>query len=88
LDELSAEDRRAVRRARRLTRFLTQPFQVTEAFTGQPGRTVRLSETISGCRAILEGASDDMPEGALYMVGGFEEAKAKVEASKGGMVSA
>ncbi len=84
LDELSAADRLAVRRARRLTRFLTQPFQVTETFTGQPGRTVPLAETISGCRAILEGASDDMPEAALYMVGGFDEAKTKLDAGKGG----
>ena len=77
IEELSAEDRQTVGRARRVMRFLTQPFQVTEAFTGQPGRTVALADTLAGCTAILDGAGDAMPESAFYMVGTFEEARAK-----------
>ena len=82
IEELSIEDRRDVGRARRLIRFLTQPFQVTEAFTGQPGRTVPLVETLAGCKAILEGAGDALTESAFYMVGNFDEARAKHEAGK------
>ena len=82
IEELSAEDRTTVGRARRLMRFLTQPFQVTEAFTGQPGRSVPLEGTLAGCRAILDGAGDSMPESAFYMVGGFDEARAKHEAAE------
>ncbi len=59
MEELSAEDRRIVERARRLQRFLTQPFTVTEAFTGMPGRSVPLADTLAGCRAILDGECDD-----------------------------
>jgi F-type H+-transporting ATPase subunit beta len=77
IEELSAEDRTTVGRARRLMRFLTQPFQVTEAFTGQPGRTVALTDTLAGCQAILDGTGDSMAESAFYMVGTFEEARAK-----------
>ncbi len=77
IEELSAEDRTTVGRARRLIRFLTQPFQVTEAFTGHEGRTVPLAETLAGCRAILDGAGDAMPESAFYMIGAFAEAKSK-----------
>jgi F-type H+-transporting ATPase subunit beta len=79
IEELSAEDRTMVARARRLIRFLTQPFQVTEAFTGQPGRSVPLADTLAGCRAILDGAGDSLGESAFYMVGSFEEARAKNE---------
>jgi F-type H+-transporting ATPase subunit beta len=75
VDELSAEDRLVVRRARRLQRFLTQPFKVTKAFTGQPGRSVPLAATIEGCRAILEGRCDDWEESALYMIGALDEAR-------------
>ncbi len=75
VEELSPEDRRTVSRARRLIRFLTQPFFVTEDFTGQPGRLVSLEETIEGCEAILEGEFDDAPESALYMIGAIEEAR-------------
>ncbi len=82
IEELSAEDRTAVGRARRLIRFLTQPFQVTEAFTGQPGRSVVLADTLAGCRAILDGGGDKMPEAAFYMVGGFEEARTKSRAAE------
>ena len=75
IEELSAADRRAVKRARRLMRFLTQPFMVTVAFTGKPGRTVELEATLAGCRAILDGEADDWAEGSLYMVGDLEEAR-------------
>jgi len=77
IEELSARDRQIVARARRLQRFLTQPFAVTEAFTGKPGRSVPLTETIKGCRAILEGAGDGLPESAFYMIGTIDEALAK-----------
>ncbi|MBV5296426.1 MAG: F0F1 ATP synthase subunit beta [Curvibacter lanceolatus] len=75
--ELSPEDQQRVARARRLQRFLTQPFAVTQAFTGKPGRQVRLADTLKGCRAILDGAGDALPESAFYMVGSFEEAQQK-----------
>ncbi|OAN64941.1 F0F1 ATP synthase subunit beta [Sphingomonas sp. TDK1] len=77
LEELGQEDRLIVSRARRLQRFLTQPFVVTEAFTGQPGRSVSLGATLAGVRAILAGETDDWPESALYMVGDIEEARVK-----------
>ena len=80
LEELGAEDRRLAERARRLQRFLTQPFKVTEAFTGTPGRSVRLADTIAGCRAILDGKCDDWPEDALYMIGDLEEGRQRMEA--------
>jgi F-type H+-transporting ATPase subunit beta len=82
IEELGAEDRLMVGRARRLTRFLTQPFRVTEAFTGQPGRSVPLPDTLAGCRAILDGQGDALPESAFYMVGGFDEARAKHDAAR------
>ncbi len=80
IEELSARDRLIVARARRLQRFLTQPFAVTEAFTGKPGRSVPLAETIKGCRAILDGAHDDLPENAFYMIGTIDEARHKPSA--------
>ena len=82
IEELRAEDRLVVTRARRLQRFLTQPFAVTEAFTGRPGRSVPLRETLKGCRAILDGACDDLAESSLYMVGTLEEAREKQKASQ------
>ncbi|MEO5375712.1 MAG: F0F1 ATP synthase subunit beta [Alphaproteobacteria bacterium] len=82
MEELSAADRAAVQRARRLTRFLTQPFLVTEAFTGKPGRAVPLADTMAGCQAILSGACDDWAEASLYMVGGLDEARKKEEGAK------
>ena len=88
MEELGRDDRRIVERARRLQRFLTQPFAVTEAFTGIEGRSVSLSETIAGCRAILEGEADDWDEASLYMVGNFEEARAKEEAARKGQDAA
>ena len=77
IEELSAEDRRAVGRARRLQRFLSQPFAVTEAFTGKPGRVVPLAKTLEGCRAILAGETDGWSEASLYMVGDIDEARAR-----------
>jgi F-type H+-transporting ATPase subunit beta len=82
MDELGADDRRVVERARKLQRFLTQPFAVTEAFTGVPGRSVPVEATVAGCKAILEGACDDWRESSLYMVGDLAEARAKEEAAR------
>jgi F-type H+-transporting ATPase subunit beta len=77
MDELSDEDRLVVQRARKIERFLSQPMFVAETFTGQPGKFVRLEDTIAGFSAILDGKYDDMPEQAFYMVGTIEEAVAK-----------
>jgi F-type H+-transporting ATPase subunit beta len=77
IEELSREDRRTVHRARRLERFLTQPFFVTEAFTGLDGRTVDLEETLDGCERILNDEFSETPEKALYMIGNIEEANPK-----------
>jgi F-type H+-transporting ATPase subunit beta len=82
IEELSVQDRLIVTRARRLQRFLTQPFAVTEAFTGKPGRSVPLVETLKGCRTILDGACDHWAESSLYMVGTIDEARAKEDLSK------
>ena len=73
LEELSHEDRTTVYRARRLERFLTQPFFSTEAFTGLPGRQVALEETLRGCERILDDEFGERPESALYMIGGIDE---------------
>lgn len=75
VEELSAEDQRLVGRARRLQRFLTQPFAVTKAFTGVPGRSVSTADTLSGCRAILAGECDEFQESSLYMIGTLDEAR-------------
>ena len=77
VEELGRADRQVVTRARRLQRFLTQPFAVTEAFTGIPGRSVKLADTLAGCEAILAGETDEWAEASLYMVGTLEEARAK-----------
>jgi F-type H+-transporting ATPase subunit beta len=84
MEELGADDRRIVGRARRLQRFLTQPFAVTEAFTGVPGRAVPIAATIAGCRAILAGDCDDWQESSLYMIGDLDEAHAKETATRAG----
>ncbi len=73
MDELSDEDKLTVARARKIQRFLSQPFHVAEQFTGVAGRYVKLEDTIKGFRAILNGDHDDIPEGAFYMTGGIEE---------------
>jgi F-type H+/Na+-transporting ATPase subunit beta len=82
VEELSAEDRRTVARARRLERFLTQPFMVTEQFTGLAGKSVSIEDTIKGCSAILSGEGDEWAEGSFYMVGTFEDARAKELATR------
>jgi len=76
-DELSEDDRLVVHRARRLQRFLTQPFFSSEQFTGQPGRYVPISETLRGFDEILQGKHDDLPEQAFYMVGSIDDAVEK-----------
>lgn len=81
LEELSQPDRQTVYRARRLERFLTQPFAVTEQFTGTAGKTVSLEDALEGCERILDDAFADYPEGALYMIGTIDEADKKVQAS-------
>jgi F-type H+-transporting ATPase subunit beta len=81
VEELGAADRLMVARARKLLRFLTQPFTVTEAFTGVAGRSVPLADTLAGCRAILDGEADNWAENALYMLGGFDEARARAKAA-------
>jgi F-type H+-transporting ATPase subunit beta len=77
MEELSDEDKTIVSRARKIQRFLSQPFSVAETFTGQPGRYVKLADTIQGFKEIVEGLCDDMTEQAFYMVGGIEEAREK-----------
>jgi F-type H+-transporting ATPase subunit beta len=75
VEELGNDDRRIVGRARRLQRFLTQPFTVTEAFTGVAGRSVALADTLAGCKSILDGECDDWQESSLYMIGKLDEAR-------------
>jgi F-type H+-transporting ATPase subunit beta len=75
LDELSQEDRRTVHRARRLERFLTQPFFVTEQFTNQKGKLVKLEDALDGCERILNDEYANVPEQALYMIGGIDEVR-------------
>lgn len=79
VDELSDEDKKTVARARRLQRFLTQPFTVGETFTGKMGVTVALKDTIAGCAAIVDGKYDDLPEQAFFMIGKIEEAVQKAK---------
>ncbi|HCQ21279.1 MAG: ATP F0F1 synthase subunit beta [Aphanizomenon flos-aquae LD13] len=83
LDELSEEDRLIVARARKVERFLSQPFFVAEVFTGSPGKYVKLEDTIKGFQQILSGELDALPEQAFYLVGDITEAKAKAEKLKG-----
>jgi F-type H+-transporting ATPase subunit beta len=82
IDELSEEDRLLVARARKVERFLSQPFFVAEIFTGSPGKYVSLDETIKGFTMVLNGALDNLPEQAFYLVGNIEEAMAKAETLK------
>jgi len=79
MDELSEDDKLTVARARKIQRFLSQPFFVAEVFTGSPGKYVELEDTIKGFSAICEGEYDDLPEAAFYMVGTIEEAKEKAQ---------
>ena len=84
MDELSEDDKLAVSRARKIQRFLSQPFHVAETFTGAPGKYVEVKDTIFGFKEIIEGRCDDLPEQAFYMVGGLDEVKARAaELAKG-----
>ena len=82
MDELSEADKLVVARARKIERFLSQPFFVAEVFTGSPGKYVELKDTIAGFKGILEGKYDNVPEMAFYMVGGIDEVLAKAEKMK------
>jgi F-type H+-transporting ATPase subunit beta len=84
MDELSEEDKLIVERARKIEKFLSQPFFVAKTFTGMDGRYVELNKTIEGFKGILEGKYDDIPENAFYMVGTIEEALEKAERMKAG----
>ena len=79
MDELSDEDKLSVNRARKIQRYLSQPFFVAETFTGTPGKYVSLKDTIKGFQAIVNGDYDDLPEQAFYMIGEIEEAKKKAD---------
>ena len=79
MDELSEEDQLVVSRARKIQRFLSQPFHVAEVFTGTPGVFVNLDDTIKGFKGLVEGKFDDLPESAFYMVGTIEEALEKAK---------
>ena len=79
IDELSDEDKLIVSRARKIQRFFSQPFFVAEAFTGIPGKYVKLEDTIKGVRMIIDGKMDELPEQAFYMAGTIEEVIEKAE---------
>jgi len=79
MDELSEEDKLVVARARKIQRFLSQPFHVAEVFTGSPGVFVQVEDTIKGFKAIVDGDYDHLPEAAFYMVGTIEDAVAKAQ---------
>jgi F-type H+-transporting ATPase subunit beta len=83
IDELSDEDRLIVQRARKIERFLSQPMFVAETFTGQPGKFVKLEDTIAGFAEILDGKHDELPEQAFFMVGTIGEAVAKGRGDEG-----
>ena len=83
IDELSDEDKVTVNRARRLERFLSQPFFVAEQFTGTPGKYVPVEESIRGFKEILEGKHDDVPERAFFMKGSIDEVVAEVRGDSG-----
>ena len=82
MDELSEEDKLSVSRARKIQRFLSQPFFVAEVFTGSSGKYVSLKDTIRGFQGILDGDYDHLPEQAFYMVGSIEEAVEKAKDMK------
>lgn len=79
MDELSEEDKLTVSRARKVQRFLSQPFHVAEVFTGTPGVFVKLEDTINGFKGIIDGKYDNIPEQAFYMVGTIEDALEKAK---------
>jgi F-type H+-transporting ATPase subunit beta len=82
IDELSEDDKLIVARARKIQRFLSQPFHVAEQFTGTPGKYVKLADTVRSFREIVDGKHDDIPEQAFYMQGTIEEVLAKAEEMK------
>ncbi len=82
MDELSEEDKLTVSRARKIQRFLSQPFSVAEQFTGMEGKYVPIKETIRGFKEIIEGKHDDLPESAFLFVGTIDEAVAKAKGEK------
>ena len=82
MEELSEDDKQAVSRARKVQRFLSQPFNVAQRFTGREGRLVPIAETVRGFKEILEGKHDDLPEQAFYMVGTIDEARQQGEEMK------
>src|SRR5712691_9928969 len=84
MDELSEDDKLTVARARKIQKFLSQPFNVAEAFTGTKGKYVKLTDTVRGFKEVIEGKHDDLPEQAFYMVGGIEEVLEKAERLKKG----
>jgi len=84
MDELAEEDKLLVQRARKIERFLSQPFFVAEQFTGMPGKYVKLEDTIRSFKGLLNGEYDELPEQAFYMVGAIEEAVEKAERLKSG----
>ena len=79
MDELSEEDKTIVARARKVQRFLSQPFNVAEQFTGTPGKYVPIKESIQGFKELIDGNVDELPEQAFYMVGNLEEVKEKAK---------
>jgi F-type H+-transporting ATPase subunit beta len=83
MEELSEEDKVIVGRARRLQRFLSQPFFVAEQFTGMPGKFVEVEDTVRSFKEIVEGKHDDLPEQAFYMVGNIDEAAEKAKSMSG-----
>jgi len=82
VDELSDDDKMIVGRARRIQRFLSQPFNVAQRFTGREGKSVPVKETVRGFKEILDGKHDDLPEQAFYMVGSIDDARAQADAMK------
>ena len=79
MDELSEEDKLTVARARKIQRFLSQPFHVAEVFTNIPGKFVQIEDTVASFKAVVEGEYDHLPESAFYMVGGIDEAVEKAK---------
>ena len=79
MDELSEEDKITVARARKIQRFLSQPFHVAEVFTGMAGQFVQIEDTVKSFKAVVDGEYDHLPEAALYMVGGIEDAVEKAK---------
>jgi F-type H+/Na+-transporting ATPase subunit beta len=82
MDELSEEDKSTVNRARRLQRFMSQPFTVAEVFTGRPGKYVPVKDTVASFREILDGRADDLPEQAFFLAGTIDDVRAAAEKMK------